>query len=160
MVASLDEGLRNLAELIRRDVGVYVETTPGAGAAGGVGAAAMAFLGAQLMPGIEIILDVTHFQEQLRDAALVFTGEGRVDSQTLGGKVINGVMNAARRREVPVIVLAGGVEREGYELMERGATAVLSIVNGPMSLAEAQDCSTELLQRAAEQAMRLIGVRC
>lgn len=157
MVAALDAGLRNLAEVIRRDLGIEVETIPGAGAAGGMGAAALAFLGAELKPGIEIVLDAAHFHEKLDGAAVVFTGEGRVDSQTLGGKVINGVLRAARGRGVPVVVLAGDIQPEGYGLIDAGATAVLSIVDRPMSLAEAQERAAELLERAAEQAMRLFG---
>jgi len=128
----------------------------GAGAAGGMGAASLAFLGAELKPGIEIVLGVTGFHEELKSASLVITGEGRVDRQTLGGKVINGVLKAAATRGVPVLVLAGGVEPEGYELINYGAKAVLSIVNGPMPLAEAQSRAAELLDRAAEQAMRLM----
>lgn len=155
MVAALDAGLRNLAEVIRRDVGIDIETTPGAGAAGGMGATALAFLGAQLKPGIEIVLDAAHFDEKLDGAAVVFTGEGRVDPQTLGGKVINGVLRAARRRGVRVVVLAGGIQPEGYDLLAHGATAMLSIVDRPMTLAEAQERAAELLERAADQAMRL-----
>ena len=155
MVAALDEGMRNLAEVIRRDVGIDVENAPGSGAAGGMGAAALAFLGAELKPGIEIVLDVARFDDALEGAALVITGEGRVDAQTLRGKVINGVLKAARARGVPVVVLAGGIEPEGYELLDRGAVAVLSIADRPMSLDEAQERAGELLERAAEQAVRL-----
>ena len=146
MVAELDAGLRNLAEVIRRDVGIDIETTPGAGAAGGMGGAALAFLGAELRPGIDIILDVARFDEKLDGADLVFTGEGRVDAQTLRGKCLSGVMRAARARGVPVVVLAGGVEPEGYELLDHGAIAVLSIVDRPMTLAEAQERAAELLE--------------
>lgn len=156
IVSALDAGLRNLAEVIRRDVGIDIELTPGAGSAGGMGAAALAFLGAELRPGIEIVLDAAHFDEKVNGASLVFTGEGRVDSQTLQGKVINGVLNAARARGVPVVVLAGGIEPEGYDLLDHGAAAVLSIVDRPMTLAEAQKRAAELLERAAEQAMRLV----
>lgn len=155
MVESLDAGLRNLAEVIRRDVGVDVENTPGAGAAGGMGAAALAFLGAELKPGIEIILEAAQFDQELHGASLVITGEGRVDAQTLQGKVINGVLKSARAHRVPAVVLAGGIEPEGYALLDHGAAAVLSIVDRPMSLAEAQARASELLERAAEQVMRL-----
>ncbi len=155
MVSALDAGLANLAEAIRRDIGIDVEDSPGSGAAGGMGAAALAFLGATLKPGIEIVLDITRFGERLEDASLVLTGEGRVDSQTLGGKVINGVLKAAAGRGVPVVVLAGGVEPEGYDLIDHGARAVLSIVDRPMPLSEAQERCGELLERAAEQVIRL-----
>ncbi len=141
--------------MIRRDVGVDVEDVPGAGAAGGMGAAALAFLGAELKPGIEIVLEVAHFDEALDGAGLVITGEGRVDAQTLRGKVINGVLKAASARGVPVVVLAGSIEPEGYELLHHGAAAILSILDRPMTLAEACERAEELLERAAEQAVRL-----
>lgn len=158
MVEALDAGLRNVAEIIRRDVGLDIETIPGAGAAGGMGGAALAFLGAELRPGIEIVLQVAHFHEKLDGASLVFTGEGRVDSQTLQGKCISGVMKAAQAHGVPVVVLAGGIEPEGYSLLGHGALAVLSIVDRPMALAEAQERAADLLTRAAEQAVRLVQV--
>ena len=156
MVAALDEGLRNLADVIRRDVGIDVEHVPGAGAAGGMGAAALAFLGAELKPGIEIVLDVAHFDDALEGAGLVLTGEGRVDAQTLHGKVINGVLKAASARRVPVVVLAGSIEPEGYDLLDAGAAALLSIMDRPMSLDEAQRNAPALLERAAEQVARLV----
>ena len=155
MIELLDAGLRNLADVIRRDVGVDIEKTPGSGAAGGMGAAALAFLGVELKPGIDIVLDAARFNEKLDGADLMFTGEGRVDSQTMNGKCVSGVMRVARSRGVPVIVLAGGVEPDGYQLLEHGALAVLSIVDGPMTLAEAQERTAEFLARAAEQAVRL-----
>ena len=158
MVDQLDAGLRNLAEVIRRDMGIDVENTPGAGAAGGMGAAALAFMGGRLESGIEIVLRVARFDSVLDGAAVVFTGEGRVDSQTLQGKVINGVLKASSARHVRVIVLAGGVEPKGYELMNHGAAAVLGITDRPMSLAQARERAGELLCRAAESAMRLVRV--
>jgi glycerate kinase len=158
MVETLDAGLRNLAEVIRRGVGTDIETTPGSGAAGGMGGAALAFLGAKLKPGIEIILAAARFDEKLNGASLVITGEGRVDAQTLQGKVVNGVLRDARAHGVPVVVLAGGIEPEGYALLDHGATALLSIADRPMPLAEAQERAAELLEHAAEQAMRLTTV--
>ena len=157
MVATLDAGLRNLADVIRRVVGLDIETTPGAGAAGGMGGAALAFLGAELKPGIEIVLDAAHFDEKLDGADLVFTCEGRADAQTLQGKAVSGVLRAARAKHVPVVVLAGGIEPEGYDLLDQGAVAVLSVVNKPMGLAESQGRAAELLERAAEQAIRLFS---
>lgn len=157
MVAELDAGLRNLAEVIRRDLGMDVEQCPGAGAAGGLGAAALAFLGARLKSGIEIVMDATHFAERLHGASLVITGEGKIDAQTLQGKTINGVLCAASSAGVPVLALAGAVEPEGYKLLNHGAVAVLSIVNKPMSLQEAQARAGELLATAAEQSTRLFA---
>ncbi len=156
MVAELDAGLANLAVIIREQLGIEIEQMPGAGAAGGLGAGAVAFLGAKLMSGIEIVLGAVHFTELLADASLVITGEGRIDSQTLGGKTISGVLKAAREANVPVLAIGGGVTPEGYDLLNHGAIAVLSIVNKPMTLEEALVNATELLSRITEQAMRLV----
>lgn len=155
MVAELDAGLHNLAEVILRRLGVDVETAPGSGAAGGLGAACLGFLGATLKSGIQILLDATNFLQKLEGAALVITGEGRIDSQTLHGKTIAGVLNAVRPTHVPVLALGGGVESGGYELLEHGAVAVVSIVNRPMDLQYAQSHAKELLTRATEQALRI-----
>jgi glycerate kinase len=153
MVSALDAGLRNLAEVIRRDLGTDIECLPGAGAAGGLGAAAVAFLHAVLRPGIEIVMEATRFVEQLDGTSLVITGEGMVDAQTLHGKTVMGVLDAARSRNVPVLVLAGSVEPEGYELLDLGAIAVLPIA-ADMELDQAIARAGELLTQAAEQAMR------
>ena len=153
MVSALDAGLRNLAEVIRCDLRIDVESLPGAGAAGGLGAAAIAFLHADLRPGIEIVLEATHFIDQLEGAALVITGEGRVDAQTLRGKAVMGALDAARSKGVPVLVLAGSVDPDGYELLNRGAIAVIPIITEPMGLDVAFACAGELLTRTTEQAM-------
>ena len=155
MVSALDAGLHNLAEVIRRDLGMDIEQMPGAGAAGGLGASAVVFLGAELRSGIEIVLDAAHFAERIRGAWLVITGEGRIDAQTLAGKTISGVLCAAAVEGVPVVALGGGVEPDGYALLDQGAAAVVSIADRPMSLEEAQSRAEELLSGAAEQVMRL-----
>ena len=160
MAEELDAGLKNLAEAIRRNLGIDVENQPGAGAAGGMGAACMAFLGAELRSGIDILLDATAFENKLQGAGLIITGEGRIDSQTLDGKTVSGVLRLARKAGVPVIALCGGVGPGGYGLLESGVCAVLSIANRPMTLAEAQAGAEELLERAAEQAVRLAYLNC
>lgn len=160
MAEELDAGLKNLAEAIRRNLGIDVENQPGAGAAGGMGAACMAFLGAELRSGIDILLDATAFKNKLQGAGLVITGEGRIDSQTLDGKTVSGVLRLAQKAGVSVIALCGGVGPGGYDLLESGVCAVLSIANRPMTLAEAQAGAEELLERAAEQAIRLAYLNC
>jgi glycerate kinase len=160
MVVELDSGLQNLAAVIRRDLGVDIETRPGAGAAGGMGAAGMAFLHASLRSGIDILLEATDFDARLKDASLVITGEGRVDSQTMDGKTVSGVLCAAKKANVPVVTVCGGVGPGGYDLLDCGVCAVLSIANRPMTLAEAQADAAELMERAAEQAVRLASLNC
>src|SRR5258706_640333 len=106
-VAVLDRALARWAALTRSVTGLDVANTPGAGAAGGTGFAALAYLGAQLVPGAELMLDLIGFDEALAGAGLVLTGEGSLDRQTLGGKAPVGVSRAAGRRGVAVPLVAG-----------------------------------------------------
>ena len=124
MIARLDAGLRHLADVLERDLGVSVADVPGAGAAGGFGAGAAAFFGAQLRPGIEVVLDMIGFEKELDGCDLVITGEGRIDGQSLGGKVPVGVARRARKHGVPVVAIVG-VEGDGAEAVyDAGVTAI------------------------------------
>jgi len=111
-VARLEAGLSRLTDLWQRDLGVDIAETPGAGAAGGLGAGVMAFLFGDLRRGIDIVLDAVRFDDRLRRADLCLTGEGRIDAQTLSGKAVLGVARAARARGVPTVVLAGRIEED------------------------------------------------
>jgi glycerate kinase len=106
----LDEALAHYADVIKRDVGKDVANIPGAGAAGGLGAGCMAFLGATLKPGIEIVLDALSFDAKLAGAKLVITGEGQLDAQTLMGKAPAGVAARAQRHGVKCVAIGGGIE--------------------------------------------------
>jgi glycerate 2-kinase len=114
-VAALDAGLARLARVLHRDLGRDVDRVPGAGAAGGVGAGAVAFLGATLTPGIDLLLDLVGFDDALAGADLVITGEGSFDAQSLSGKAPVGVARRARAVGVPVLVLAGRVDLSGHD---------------------------------------------
>lgn len=107
MVELLDQGLRSLHGVIRRQLSIDVSALPGAGAAGGMGAGMVAFLGGRLRPGIDLILDLIDFDELIRDADLILTGEGKLDRQSLRGKVVSGVAQRAKDQAVPVIALVG-----------------------------------------------------
>lgn len=136
MVAELDEGMRSVAQVIAATTGRDIARVPGAGAAGGLGAAFLAFLNAELRPGIDSLLQAVDFSRRIAGADLVITGEGRTDRQTLMGKVPFGVLTEARKRGVPVMVVSGGVECTD-ELNEAGFAGVFSIISSPVSLAEA-----------------------
>lgn len=147
MVRRLDEGLRHGAAVIRRDVGVSVDRLPGGGAAGGMGAGMSAFLGAKLCPGIAAVLDMIHFDSLLRGAQMVYTGEGRIDSQSLRGKVVIGVARRAKKAHVPVTVLVGSIG-EGYEdAYEEGVSGIFSINRQPMDFSQSRFHSEENLRR-------------
>lgn len=126
MVRRLDDGLAHMARIIRQDLGTAVADLPGAGAAGGFGGGAAAFFGAALRPGIEVVLDLVRFDEQLTGCDLVLTGEGRMDGQSLGGKVPIGVSRRAKRQNVPVVAIVG-ITGPGIEpVYDEGITAVFT----------------------------------
>lgn len=157
MVARLDAGLANLAAVIRRDVGRDVERLPGAGAAGGLGGGLVAFLGAELVPGIQLVLEATRLAETVEGASVVLTAEGRIDGQTLRGKAPLGVAEAARRHGVPVIAFAGSMADEAL-LVPDHFDALVSIVPGPQTLEEAMAAAAANLRSAAARAARLVAL--
>lgn len=135
MVKSLDEGLRNFASIIRKTTGIEIQTIPGSGAAGGVGGTLFALLHAELKAGIELILDYLRFDEQIKAADLIITGEGKIDSQTVSGKVIKGITNRAAKQMISVIAFAGILEKN-MRLQELGLQFVYNINPPGMSLEE------------------------
>ena len=155
-VNTLDANLRRLAEIIERDVGTHVDTLPGAGAAGGLGAGLVAFCGARLESGIAIIIDAVDLRERMAGSNLVITGEGQLDDQTIHGKTPLGVAQIAAEQGTPVIALAGSVTPEARVLHEHNFAALFSLAPGPMTLDEAMARSRarELLAFAAEEAFR------
>jgi len=156
MVPELEAALTHYAQVLMRDLKQDVADRPGAGAAGGLGAGLMAFLGAQARMGIAVVLEAVDFETYLETADLVITGEGRIDAQTTYGKTLTGVGRLARRHGVPVVALAGAVQEEGDRLAEIGINAAISIIPGPMSEGEALARASLLVQDAAEKVMRLI----
>lgn len=136
MVKDLDDGLRNLAELIERDLSVDVSTLPGAGAAGGMGAGVVAFLGGTLRSGIDLVLDAADFDVLLYDTDIVITGEGRMDAQSLRGKVPAGVAKRAAQKNKPVIAINGSLGDGAEKMLTYGVTAIYAAINEPMSMEE------------------------
>ena len=138
MVEALDAGMRNYAHVAARSLGYDKQNEAGSGAAGGLGFAFRAFLGARLVPGIKMVLDAVGFDDRLNGADLVITGEGRLDHQTAMGKTPAGVLRAARERGVPVVAIGGSVV-PGTDFAQAGFAAVFPIVQGPCTLEEAMD---------------------
>ena len=137
MVATLDRNLGHFAQLVKRDLGRDIVAVPGAGAAGGMGAALMAFLQAELRPGVEIVIEAIGLAEAMAGADLVVTGEGRIDGQTIYGKAPVGVARLAKRFGLPVIGFAGSLTFDAEVVHEYGLDAIFSVVNRPCSLADA-----------------------
>ncbi|MDJ0948337.1 MAG: glycerate kinase [Alphaproteobacteria bacterium] len=154
MVAELDAGLANLADVIARDLGRDVRGLPGAGAAGGLGAGLHAFLGATLRRGVDVVLDLVGLDGKLEAADLVLTAEGQIDAQTLYGKAPAGVAEAAMRQGIPCLAIAGSVGDGISDLHGIGIDAVFSLCSGPMTLADAMEAAPALLSAATEQAVR------
>ena len=157
MVARLDGGLRHLAGVIRADLGMDVLDLPGGGAAGGMGAGAVAFLGGRLQMGIETVLDLTGFDARAADADLIFTGEGRLDGQSLRGKVVIGVARRAKRLGVPVIAFVGASERELAAVYEEGVAGVFPINPEPRPFEEVKGESAENLRFTARNLIHFLG---
>lgn len=145
MVRELDEGLRHLAGVIRRDTGADVSLLPGSGAAGGMGAGMAAFFGAQLRSGIETVLDVTGFDSAAAGADYIFTGEGKLDSQSLRGKVVIGVARRTAKLGVPVIAIVGGADYGAEAAWAEGVTAVFTTNRLPQDFALLRPHSEENL---------------
>ncbi len=152
MVERLDRGMHHLAMVIKQYNKVDVTNLPGAGAAGGLGGAFSALLGASLCQGVELVLDTLHFDELLKGCDLVVTGEGRIDRQTLMGKAPMGVLKAATRRGIPVIAIGGSVER-CPELEHSGFSSILSINEEGLPLHLA------MRPEVAKEHVRQIGAR-
>ncbi|MFP4056951.1 MAG: glycerate kinase [Candidatus Brocadiia bacterium] len=155
MVERLEACLGRLADIVERDLGVDVRHVPGAGAAGGLGAGLVAFLGAELRPGIELVIDAVGLEGKLAGADLVLVGEGQVDEQTARGKVPVGVARLARRLGVPAVAIAGSLGPGYRAVHEQGIAACLAATSRPMSLEQAMAGAPELLAAAAEEATRL-----
>lgn len=155
-VKLLDEGLIHLANVIKQDLRADVATIPGAGAAGAMGAGMVAFFGAQLQMGIETVLDTVHFSEIIKDADLVITGEGKLDSQSLRGKVVIGVAKRAQDAGIPVISLVGGVESDISDAYKKGVTAIFPINRLPEDFSISKEKSAENLAATAQDVLRLV----
>ena len=158
MVEKLDQYMDRYADIIKRDLGADVKNAPGAGAAGGLGAGLMAFLNAELKLGIDIVIDAAGLEGHLKDADLVITGEGMIDSQTIYGKTPIGVAKAAKKFGIPVIGIAGGISDDASVVYENGIDALMSIVSYPMSLEMAIERAHELVANSTERAMRLLNL--
>ncbi len=122
MVKRLDTGLRHTAEIISRDLNIDASEIKGAGAAGGMGAGAVAFLGAELKRGIDIILDAAEFDKKAADADLIITGEGRLDFQSVNGKVISGIAKRASMQNKKVIAICGSRGEGAEKIKELGVS--------------------------------------
>ena len=158
MIGCLDAGLRRLAEVVKRQMGVDVAELPGSGAAGGLGFGLMAFCNARLRRGVEMVAEAVNLKEQFKGCDLVITGEGRIDGQTVNGKTPMGVAAVAVKVGVPVIAICG-CTGEGWQNVHKvGIEAVFSSTTGRLTEEEAASGATARLTRCGEEVGRLLMI--
>lgn len=157
MVARLDAGLRHLGQVSARCLGRDFSHLPGAGAAGGLGFGMAAFCGAQLRMGIDAVLDAVGFDSLLPGTDMVFTGEGKIDSQSARGKVVSGVAVRCRKAGVPVVAVVGQIGQGFEEMYQQGLTAVFSINRAAQPFAESRFHAGENLALTMENIARLLA---
>lgn len=156
MLQLLEDSLVHYADVIEESLNIKIKDVIGGGAGGGLGAAAVAFLNAELKSGIDVLLDYIQFDERLADVNLVITGEGKIDEQTIYGKAPIGVSKRAVKQSIPVIAVAGSLGEGFQEVYNHGIDAVFCITNGVLSLEKALMKGPENLEDLSENIGRLI----
>lgn len=155
-VALLDEGVKHLCEVIKRELKTDISTLKGGGAAGAMGAGMAVFFRSELKMGINAVLETVGFAEMIKDADLIFTGEGKIDSQSLRGKVVIGVAKEAKKTGVPVVAIVGGSDGDMTEAYEAGVTAIVPINRLPQDFSVSRYQSEENLAFTVENVLRLL----
>ncbi|MCX8956846.1 glycerate kinase [Erwinia psidii] len=158
VVKQLDRALTHYAEVIHRELDIDVFSLVGGGAAGGMGAGLYAFCHAQLRRGVEIVTEALGLERLVKDATLVITGEGRIDSQTIHGKVPIGVAKIAKRYNKPVIGIAGSLTSDVSVVHQHGLDAVFSVIYRICTLEDALAGAAENVQRAARNIAAAIAI--
>lgn len=152
----LDEGLKNVAKLVKEKFNKEIDYIEGSGAAGGLGGGLIAFCNAELKSGIDAVLDIIDFENEIKDVSLIITGEGAIDGQTKKGKVPVGI--ARRANNIPVIAIVGDI-REGAEAVyDMGIVSIMPALKRAMSLEEAMANSKSLIIDAAERSCRFMSI--
>ena len=158
MIEELDNALRKYASIIKKDIGIDILDYPGSGASGGLGAAFMAFFGAKLRLGSDIVLDLLDINSALENTDLVIVGEGQFDRSTIFNKAPISVAHRAKINRIPVIGIAGSLGAGFSEIHNHGIDSMFSLVNRPMSMNDAVSNSKRLIEIATEEACRAINI--
>ena len=152
----LEKGMCSYRDVIRETFGIDCDGIPGTGAAGGLGAALMVFLGGEMKSGIETVLDLIRFDERLEGVDLVVTGEGRTDWQSCFGKVMQGVGMRAKAKGIPVLGLSGSLGKNAMDICDCGISSLTTTVNAPMPLSKALERAEELYYEGALRMFRFV----
>ena len=148
--------MKNLGKIIKKDLQIDVFNLQGAGAAGGAGAGAVAFLGGKLESGFSLIAKILKLKDKFKGADIIFTGEGKLDQQTLFGKVPWGVKKIADEVGVEVIAIGGTIEERSWQELSKSFRAVFAIVPGPISLDTAMEKASFYLELIAQNILQVI----
>jgi glycerate kinase len=152
----LDQNLLKYASLIKKTLNIEINTVKGAGAAGGMGAALLAFFDAELVSGIDLVLQTLQLEKHIKNSDYVITGEGKIDKQTLSGKTITGLAKIAKKHGVPVIAITGKIGKNVDVIYQLGVTSIFSIINEPMELKESMREVETLIQSCILNIFRTI----
>lgn len=158
MIEMLDEGVKHLCDIIKRDIKLDLSNLNGGGAAGAMACGLVAFFGAELKMGIDAVLDTVNFNNLIDNKCLIFTGEGRLDSQSLRGKVISGIAARAKAKGVPVIAVVGGIEGDISKAYDMGINSVFTINRRPEDFALSRYKSEENLRYTMDNILRLMKI--
>lgn len=159
MVERLDQGLQHMASIIKKDLHKDIINLPGAGAAGGMGGGVVGFFDGRLESGIDFILEQVDFKNLVQTADYVFTGEGKIDYQSLRGKVIMGIANYTKVNDIPLIAIVGSIGEGIDEAYERGVSAIFSINTKAMALSESAPYSQKNLAMTMDNVLRLLQIK-
>ena len=158
MIKLLDQNLSHFASIIKEQLDKDILDMPGAGAAGGMGAGVAAFLNAKLKRGIDVVLDTVGFNALLKGADMVFTGEGKIDGQSLRGKVVHGVAVRAKEQAVPVIAVVGDIGDDIEGIYDAGVCAIVSINRVAVPFEDASLRSKSDLALTMDTILRLLNI--
>ncbi len=157
-VKALDAGVKNLCSVLKAEHGLALDNLSGGGAAGAMGAGMVAFFNSELKMGIDTVLETVRFSEIIKDAFVIFTGEGKIDSQSLRGKVVIGVARQAKKQSVPVISVVGGADGDISKAYSEGVTAVFTINRLPQDFSISRRYSKENLEFSFDNILRALKI--
>lgn len=151
-IAQLDAGLRNLAERIKKQLTIDIQQLPGAGAAGGLGGGAVAFLNAEIKSGTKTLIEITGLEEKIRHTDLIITGEGKFDGQSINGKLIDGICAIARKQQVPVWMVCGVSQISDEQITDLGISRIITLTNEETSVQYAIENAESLIKSLISEA--------